>query len=217
MQTSNTSCVKFLHNSSTTPAAFRKREYCKRKQVKGVLSGGLRFSTDSDDSLNKIYSERRLMGYSMEQMFDVVLDVAAYDKFLPWCQSSVILSQKPNFLLAELRIGINPLTEKYTSNVTYSRPFSIFAESKQGRLFSHLVNHWKFSPGLKSHPNSCVVDFSVSFKFKSAFQAKLGNVFFDETAKAMTSAFYAEAQRRYGKESVPSMKIKVVPKKNNTK
>jgi coenzyme Q-binding protein COQ10 len=155
------------------------------------------------------------MGYSMEQMFDVVLDVSGYEQFLPWCQSSVVLEHRPKYMLAQLRIGISPLTEKYISKVTYNRPFSIIAESKQGRLFNHLVNHWRFAPGLKSHPNSCVVDFSVSFEFKSAFQSKLGNVFFDETAKAMTSAFYTEAQKRYGKESVPSMKIQIVPKSNN--
>ena len=148
----------------------------------------------------------------MEQIFDVVLDVGAYQNFLPWCQKSVILSDGHNKMLAEMTIGIPPLSERYTSKVSYRRPFHIRAVSEHGRLFNHLVNDWRFSPGLRSEPNSCIVDFSVSFEFKSALQAKLGNVFFDETAEAMTSAFYKEAQRRYGKESLPAVKIQIIPK-----
>src|SRR4051794_17118144 len=107
----------------------------------------------------------------MEQMFDVVVDVANYQNFLPWCHKSVILTEGHNKMLAELSIGIPPLRERYTSKVTHRRPFHIRAVSEEGRLFNHLINDWKFGPGLKNEPNSCIIDFCVSFQFKSQLQA----------------------------------------------
>jgi len=158
----------------------------------------------------KEYSERRILGYSMEQMFDVVADVEKYEEFLPWCQSSVIKTRRKSHIVADLVVGMNPLVESYTSSVTMTKPHLIKAESTQGRLFNHLINLWKFSPGLKGKPQTCIVDFYVSFEFRSALTSKVGNVFFNEVVRVMVVAFYNEAKKRYGPESIPSRKISIV-------
>ncbi|EXC41989.1 hypothetical protein L484_000662 [Morus notabilis] len=38
--------------------------------------------------LSKVYEERRVLGYSPEQLFNVVAAVDLYHDFLPWCQRS---------------------------------------------------------------------------------------------------------------------------------
>jgi len=163
----------------------------------------------------KDYAERRIMGFSMEQMYEVVSDVEKYEKFLPWCQKSLVLSRRKGHVLADLVVGFPPLVESYTSNVTLTKPHLIRAESTQGKLFNELITTWKFSPGLRGNPQSCVVDFYVSFEFRSAFTSQLANVFFNEVVRAMAGAFYHEAKQRFGAESIPSRKVIIVAGADN--
>jgi len=157
----------------------------------------------------KEFSESRIVGYSMEQMYNVVSDVEKYQHFLPWCQTSHLRRRKDNLVIADLVIGFPPLLESYTSTVTLAKPYLVRAESNDGRLFRQLITTWKFRPRLdKGKPSqSCFVDFYVAFEFRSVLTAQLANAFFNEVVRTMTSAFFNEARRRYGKESVPSLRI----------
>jgi len=61
----------------------------------------------------KKYSERKLIGYSPRQMYDVVAAVEHYSKFVPWCQKSVILRREgATFIEAELEVGFQIFTER---------------------------------------------------------------------------------------------------------
>jgi coenzyme Q-binding protein COQ10 len=142
--------------------------------------------------------------YSMEQMFSVVADVENYYKFVPFCKKSLVYNKKPGYLMADLVIGFPPLSEKYTSQVAMIEHSLVRAECNDGRLFSYLLNNWKFSPGLKDIPQSCVIDFEVSFQFKSAIHSQLANFFFDQLVIQMERAFIDEAEERFGKPAIKS-------------
>ena len=81
------------------------------------------------------------------------------------------------------------------------KPNQVKAECNDGRLFSYLLNNWKFSPGVKDIPQSCVIDFEVSFQFKSAIHSQLANFFFDQLVIQMERAFIDE---RFGKPALKS-------------
>lgn len=140
----------------------------------------------------------------MDQMYEVVADVENYYKFVPFCKKSMVYNKKQGCLTADLVIGFPPLNEKYTSNVTMVKPNLVKAECDDGRLFSYLLNHWQFSPGVKDIPQSCVIDFSVSFQFKSAIHSQLANFFFDQLVIQMEKAFIDEAEERFGKPALKS-------------
>ncbi|KAJ1436758.1 START-like domain superfamily [Sesbania bispinosa] len=73
--------------------------------------------------LSKIYEEKRVLGYSQEQLFDVVAAVDLYHGFVPWCQRSETLKQYPDGSFdAELEIGFKFLVESYVSHVELNRP-----------------------------------------------------------------------------------------------
>jgi coenzyme Q-binding protein COQ10 len=148
--------------------------------------------------------QKKLVGYSMEQMFDVVSDVKNYYQFVPFCKKSFVYGQRPGFLKADLIIGFPPLNESYTSNVTLAAPTLVRAECKDGRLFNYLLNFWKFNPGLKDIPQSCVIDFMVTFEFRSMLHSQLSNLFFDQLVKQMEHAFINEAERRFGRPVIKS-------------
>lgn len=142
-------------------------------------------------------------------MFDVVSDVENYEKFVPWCKRSIITTRRKGYMEADLIIGFPPVTERYTSAVTFTRPNVVKAESVTGILFNYLVTYWKFSPGLQHIEQSCVVDFSVHFEFKSVLHSQLANTFFNKVVNKMEEAFLLEARRRYGAASMNALPLRV--------
>ncbi|XP_069490530.1 coenzyme Q-binding protein COQ10 homolog B, mitochondrial-like [Ambystoma mexicanum] len=144
------------------------------------------------------YAEAKVLGYSIEQMFDIVANVENYKLFVPWCNSSKILSCCKGVTKAELVVGFPPIIERYTSEISVIPQYQVRAVCNDGKLFSHMETVWRFRPGCPGHPETCTLDFHVSFEFKSLLHSQLANVFFDEVVKKMVSAFEKQAAKIYG-------------------
>ncbi|XP_057320358.1 coenzyme Q-binding protein COQ10 homolog B, mitochondrial [Microplitis mediator] len=178
--------------------------YCERKKQ---LEYFKKFYSSNKDR-TKEYEGRKLIGFSMDKIFDVVADVKEYKNFLPFCKKSDVFARSEDSLRANLVIGFPPLlNESYTSCVTMNRPYFVKAECTDGKLFNHLNTLWIFSPGLKNNPQTCVIDFSLSFEFKSILHSHLSNLVFNEIVRQMENAFINEAQRRYGKPCIKTVRL----------
>ncbi|XP_022772874.1 coenzyme Q-binding protein COQ10 homolog, mitochondrial-like [Durio zibethinus] len=147
--------------------------------------------------LSKVYEERIVMGYSPEQLFDVVAAVDLYNGFVPWCQRSDIIKRYPDGSFdAELEIGFKFLVESYVSHVELSKAKFVKSTASESSLFDHLINIWEFNPG--PAPGTCSLYFLVDFKFQSPLYRQVASMFFKEVVSRLVSSFSERCQLIYG-------------------
>lgn len=139
------------------------------------------------------HHETRILPYTAEQLFDLVIDIEKYPEFLPWVVGLRVKERKENLIKADLAAGYKIYTEKFTCNVHHNRPHSIHVDYVQGPL-KHLTNDWKF----EDTPEGCKITFHVDFEFQSSFFQTIAAQFFDVALSRMTEAFEKRAAEIYG-------------------
>uniref|UniRef100_A0A1I7XAI7 Polyketide_cyc domain-containing protein n=1 Tax=Heterorhabditis bacteriophora TaxID=37862 RepID=A0A1I7XAI7_HETBA len=160
------------------------------------------------------YSEKRLIGFSRDQMFDVVLNVADYHLFVPWCRRSIVSHEHMNSQIAELEIGFPPLLESYTSRVIHVRPSVVHSVCLDESLFRTLDTTFRFGKGLPDNPLSCILHYDLTFEFKSSLHSRIAHLFFDNVVKTMVNAFLQRAEHTHGKPSIPHSPPEIIQYKS---
>jgi len=141
------------------------------------------------------HREERLLPYTPQQLFDLVLDVERYPEFLPWCLAARIKTRQPQTITADLVIGFKMVRERFTSRVHYD-PALMWVETRNVEgPFRHMRSVWHF----KQHDEGCLVDFSVDFEFRSRVLQRLIQALFEEAVRRMVAAFEARAVDLYGR------------------
>ncbi|KAH0914981.1 hypothetical protein HID58_029427 [Brassica napus] len=175
--------------------SFGKRSVFQRRHFLGCGDG--EEGGGGGGELSKIYQERRVLGYSQEQLFNVVLAVDLYHGFVPWCQRSEVLKEYPDGSFdAELEIGFKFLVESYISHVEFERPKWIKTTARDTGLFDHLINLWQFKPG--PIPGTCDLSILVDFKFNSPLYRQVASMFLKEVATRLMGAFSDRCRLVYG-------------------
>jgi coenzyme Q-binding protein COQ10 len=139
------------------------------------------------------HSETRFLPYTPDQLFELVADVANYDKFLPWVVAVRVRSSSETETIADLVVGFNAFKERFTSRVLKERPEKICVDYIEGPL-KYLHNEWEFRPA----SDGTEVYFSVDFAFKSRLFESLAGAMFDRALRRMIGAFEQRAAELYG-------------------
>lgn len=151
--------------------------------------------------LSKRHHERKLLGWTPRQVYDVVASVEHYSQFVPWCQrSTVLLRRPPGYLEAELEVGFQMFVERYTSKVTLQCPTAVHSRVDDSTLFSYLTNKWEFRLG--PTPHTTWLTFEVDFAFKSPLYRQVASIFFEEVVQRMMGAFEGRCAQVYGPSSL---------------
>lgn len=137
--------------------------------------------------------ERRVLPFRPDELYRVVEDVSSYSQFVPWCTSSRVMQRIDDVhFAAELGVGFNLLSERYTSLVT-AEPFkSVTVDVPNSSLFDYLINDWKFEQGPTER--STELSFYVEFRFRNVVYQRVTDQFFNSVVKNMVSAFEERAR-----------------------
>ncbi|WVQ79367.1 hypothetical protein IAT38_001464 [Cryptococcus sp. DSM 104549] len=144
--------------------------------VPGAGQGGAPAEGVEVDGEVQRFHARKILPYSQAQLYALVSDVPSYASFIPFCQSSTVLSPsassgspstrewvdwqpgtEPFEVLAELAVGFGGLEERYVSRVV-GTPFEsvVATASNQTPMFKTLTTSWSFTPAstLSPHPTA---------------------------------------------------------------
>ncbi|KAA8498710.1 Coenzyme Q-binding protein COQ10-like, mitochondrial [Porphyridium purpureum] len=147
------------------------------------------------------HHERRLVPFSPDELYRVVLDVGQYKNFVPWCVESHVIraDETTHEMEAKLKVGFRVFSEEYTSVINYVPRSSVRVRAVNSSLFKHLVNEWRFKPGPDKH--SAWLDFMVDFQFKNTLYQGASNLFFDEVCKKMVESFENRCMDLYNRST----------------
>jgi coenzyme Q-binding protein COQ10 len=140
------------------------------------------------------HSEKRVLPYTPQQLFDLVADIEKYPEFLPWCVATRITERSGDRLVSEMVIGFKMFRERFVSRVKLDREGRRIDVAYAEGPFKYLTNHWIF----EDHPRGCMIDFYVEFEFNSRLLQKVIQVLFHEAVRRMVGAFESRARDLYG-------------------
>ena len=144
------------------------------------------------------HHETRVVPYTAQQMYDLVADVAAYPKCLPWTAAARIRSRTPieggEVMEADLVISFKVFRERFGSRVTlWPSQMKIDTEYLDGP-FKYLKSGWSF----RDVTGGCEVTFFVDFEFRNAILQGIIGVVFNEAMHRVVRAFEKRAADLYG-------------------
>lgn len=144
------------------------------------------------------HSETKFLPYTAQQMYDLVADVGAYPKFLPWCAAARIRKRvqdgNSEIMDADLVISFKVFRERFGSRVVL-RPETkeIDTEYIDGP-FKFMRSTWSFAEA----EGGCDVSFFVDFEFKNAILQGIIGVVFNEAMQRIVRAFERRAKDLHG-------------------
>ena len=134
------------------------------------------------------------LGYSAEQMFDLVAKVDDYPKFLPWCAGVKILEQGENTVVVNLAIQYHGISQSFTTSNINTRPTQLKMALVDGP-FKSLDGTWTFKA---LRPDACKVEFDLRWEFSSRVLEQLVGPVFGVIANSMVASFCKRADTIYG-------------------
>ena len=138
-----------------------------------------------------------LLWYSAHEIYELVVDVESYPKFLPWCERAEILERNPEGLTARLHLAFT------------TRNAQIPDQSVQVSLvdgpFSQLEGLWRFVPlpvpGADAHPgtaSACRIEFELRYAFANGLLDAAISPVFDKIAGTFVDSFVRRAEQVHG-------------------
>ena len=133
-----------------------------------------------------------LLPMTVEDVYEIVADVASYPEFLPWCRSAAMLVSEPHRFVATLTVEGKGFTEKFTTAAALNPPFSIRLSLVEGP-FRQFDGEWRLSR--LGDNQGCKVELMLRFRF-SGTKTVLAKAFagvFSRAADSMVDAFCRRA------------------------
>ena len=134
------------------------------------------------------------LGYSAEQMFDLVAKVEDYPTFLPWCGGVKVVEKTDDTLVACVVIAFHGVKQSFTTRNHNVRPTQMTMKLVDGP-FKVMDGTWTFK-ALRA--DACKVEFDLKYEFSSMLLEQLIGPVFGMIANSMVDSFCKRAETVYG-------------------
>ena len=146
-----------------------------------------------------VHRVTRYLPYTPEQLADLVADVQAYPRFVPWVTAMRTWnareeSDSVSVVDAEAQVGFSFLRERFSTWVRHDRSGPVVEVGLLNGPFRHLRNRWEFYPD----PAGTRLEFTIDFAFKSRMLDAMLHANFQRAVGKLIGCFEGEARRRYG-------------------
>lgn len=144
-----------------------------------------------------------LLWYSPTQMYDFVVAVADYPRFLPWCSQAEVLETHADGVTAKLHLSFAGLRHAFTTRNVYEPGCSVKMSLVDGP-FSMLEGAWQFTPLAQPGAaagdaiTACKVGFELRYAFSSRPLEMVISPVFDRIANTFVDSFVKRAEQVYG-------------------
>lgn len=139
------------------------------------------------------YRDDRVLKFTPQQLYDLVIDVESYPDFLPWCLDAKIIKRPSEHEFhARVTAGYLFAKESYLSRVIYDGRSHIQTEYLEGP-FKALKNEWQFL----EHAQGAELKFYVEFEFATGILNRLANHVLIEVTERMVNSFIKRAHEKY--------------------
>ncbi len=145
----------------------------------------------------KTVNKSVLIWYSPAEMYALVIGVADYPQFLPWCDQARVVATDDNGMTAEIGIHFAGLRQKFTTRNTHLDGRQVVINLVNGP-FSKLEGEWNFLPLGDGSQRACKVELKLNYGFDNATLAKLVGPVFDKIAGTLIDSFVKRAEQVYG-------------------
>lgn len=134
------------------------------------------------------------LGYSAEQMFDLVAKVEDYPKFLPWCGGVDVRERGENHVVASVGINFHGVKQHFTTS-NANTPFSEIRMKLVDGPFKTLDGTWTFKA---LREDACKVELDLHYEFSSKLLEQVIGSVFSMIANSMVDSFCKRAETVYG-------------------
>ena len=134
-------------------------------------------------------NQSALVGYSAEQMYQLVNNYQQYPEFLPGCVASSTLTRNENELTAQLVISKAGISQQFTTHNIMQPGKQISMKLVEGP-FRFLQGHWLFD---EIDEGSCYIRLKLEFEFSSLLISKVFGKIFEQLTQKMIDAFKQRA------------------------
>jgi ribosome-associated toxin RatA of RatAB toxin-antitoxin module len=146
------------------------------------------------DPLLAVVEKSVLVGYSPQQIFDLVDDVEHYPEFLPWCGGTHVISRDEQHTRATIRIAYHGIRQSFTTENAKQAPSLMEIRLIDGP-FRQLDGTWRF---VDLSGRGCRIEFRLHYESASRLLEKLVGPVFNYIANTFVESFIKRAERKYG-------------------
>jgi len=132
-----------------------------------------------------------VISHSAIKIFNIVIDIESYPKYIPWCTKMVINQRKKNEIFADMYVKYKfILAQKFGSHVKFDKNNLTIETSYIEGPLKNLTTKWKFEEIDKKNSK---IFFDVNFEFNYYLHQKIAETFYPLIENKMIDSFRKRA------------------------